>query len=162
MFWTVLYCNIATQAVYLVIFLLLKKIKVGLRNHHAVCLWTPPYQLLNAWTSLHEIWYVNHDTWFYLNVVFNKFLPSVYAWIFIILPLVGNSVVNMLPRQRIYTQEQRNYWTNHFLSSVSMRLILPRTCLKFPYGKVQFRLDVEHLPKYFKIFISVNFLLFCD
>jgi hypothetical protein len=37
----------------------------------------PPYQYLNAWNNLHEIWYVHHDKWANLKVILNKSLPPV-------------------------------------------------------------------------------------
>jgi hypothetical protein len=43
---------------FLAYFLILKKIKVGLCDHHAVC--GPCYQRLNGWTSFYESWYVHH------------------------------------------------------------------------------------------------------
>jgi hypothetical protein len=44
----------------------------------SVCLLIPPpQQLLNAWTSLYEIWYVYSGTWAHLNGVLHKSLPSV-------------------------------------------------------------------------------------
>jgi hypothetical protein len=44
----------------------------------------PPYQLLNGWTSLYEIYYAYYGTWAHLNGVLHKSLPSVSMYIYII------------------------------------------------------------------------------
>jgi hypothetical protein len=48
------------------------------------------------------------------------------------LSLLGNGSVEILPRQRIYTEQQKNCWTRHFLrgpcrTNESGGLVLPRT-----------------------------------
>jgi hypothetical protein len=66
-----------------------------------VCLYVfvcPPYQLLNAWISLYETWYVYHDIRAHLNGVLYKSLPSVC--VSIPLSFLGNGSVNTFPRQR--------------------------------------------------------------
>jgi hypothetical protein len=80
-------------------FLILKSLKVGLRDHLAVCvsMCNPPYKLSNAWTNLYESRYVQYiyiyiGHWANPNGVFHKFPPS----------LVGNGSANTFLRQRIH------------------------------------------------------------
>jgi hypothetical protein len=69
-----------------------------------VCL--SPYQLLNAWTSLYETWYVYRGTWAHLNGVLYKSLPLVYVAVCVSLQLLlGNGSVKTLPWQRAYIEE---------------------------------------------------------
>jgi hypothetical protein len=59
-------------------FLILKKIKVGLWDLYAVCVSVNSlHWLSNAWTNLHETWYVYHGTWADLNGLLHESLPSV-------------------------------------------------------------------------------------
>jgi hypothetical protein len=59
------------------------KIKVGLCDHHAVCVPVyPPYKLLNAWTNLYETWYVYHSTWVHLNGILHKSLPRLCLYVY--------------------------------------------------------------------------------
>jgi hypothetical protein len=51
--------------------------KIGLRDLHTIF----PYQLLNAWTSLYETWYVYHGIWAHLSSVYHKHLPSVCIYV---------------------------------------------------------------------------------
>jgi hypothetical protein len=52
---------------------------------HYLCLSVyRPYQVLNAWTSLDETWYVYHDgNWAHLNGVLCKSLPSVFVSVYV-------------------------------------------------------------------------------
>jgi hypothetical protein len=53
-----------------------------------------PSQLLIAWASLYETWYVHHDTWAHLNGVLHKSLPSVCVSLCVsLLSLLGNCSV---------------------------------------------------------------------
>jgi hypothetical protein len=69
----------------------------------SLCVCLSPYKLLNAWTNMYEIWYVYHEIWTHLNVVFHKSLRSVCVSVFVFpLLLLGNDSVYTLPRQRIH------------------------------------------------------------
>jgi hypothetical protein len=87
-----------------------------------------PISILNAWTRLHETWYVYHDTWVHLNGVLHKSLTSVclYAYhshcykatarLIVYLSLVlSNSSVKSFPRQPIPATIEFNCWTGYFL-----------------------------------------------
>jgi hypothetical protein len=73
-----------------------------------VCLFIPLCQLLNAWTSLYETWYIRvyHGNWTHLSGVLHKSLPSVYVSACVsLLLLLGNDSVKCIPpfgaRQRL-------------------------------------------------------------
>jgi hypothetical protein len=48
-----------------------------MRSRSCLCVCEPPYQLLNAWTNLYEIWCICHDTWVHLSGVLHKSFPSI-------------------------------------------------------------------------------------
>jgi hypothetical protein len=57
------------------------KIKIGLCNHHFLCVvMYSPRPLLNAWIILCETWYVFHDTWPHLICVLHKSISSVFVY----------------------------------------------------------------------------------
>jgi hypothetical protein len=90
----------------------------------SVCLYVyPPHQVLNSWTNLYKTWYAYHGTWAHLNGILHKSLP--------VCLLLGNGLVNRLPRQRVHTQKyncstRRYLWVRVVSKEISW-LVLPRT-----------------------------------
>jgi hypothetical protein len=82
------------------IFYILKKIKVGLWDHHAVCVsvYHPTHQPQNTSTNHSETWYVYHGTWAHLNGVLHKSIPSVCVSVCVsLLSLLGKGFVKCIP-----------------------------------------------------------------
>jgi hypothetical protein len=75
-----------------------EKMKVGLCDLHAVCLWIPPpltfeWQNQSLWNMVHI-----YGTWAYLNGVLHKSLPSVCVSVCVsLLPLLGKGSVKGTP-----------------------------------------------------------------
>jgi hypothetical protein len=51
------------------------------------CLCVSPYEAVNTWINIYEIWYVYHGTWAHLTGVLQKALPSV--WVYVTPPVVA-------------------------------------------------------------------------
>jgi hypothetical protein len=80
--WSLCSYGFATEVLYAVLifslFLLFWKKKESKLMWSSSCLSVyPPYQLLKAWVSFYETWYVYHGTWAHLKCLLHKFLPSV-------------------------------------------------------------------------------------
>jgi hypothetical protein len=68
-----------------------------------------PYQLLNAWTNLYEIWYVYHDTSAHLNGVFHIFIhQSVCMYMYP--PIVARQQIG-----KNFPAATNNCWSLRFL-----------------------------------------------
>jgi hypothetical protein len=63
--------------------ILKKKIKVGLWDHRAVCVFVTPINFWMPERDFYETWYVHHGNWTRLNSVLHKPIPSVYVFVFV-------------------------------------------------------------------------------
>jgi hypothetical protein len=108
-------------------FLILKrKWKVGLCDHHAVCV-SSPHKLLNAWISRYKTRYLYHGTWDHLNGVLHKSLPSVCGiYVCIHMSFLGNGSVTARSEYRSNNRRIVGRVVR-VVSKESMRLLLPRT-----------------------------------
>jgi hypothetical protein len=95
---------------------------------HAICLWIPLLNLLNAWANLYETSYVRHGTWFHFSGAFHKFLPAVCVSVCVyLLWLLGKGSVKCI--HPFFARQRLGKHVPASVNTLNNRRIVERMCL---------------------------------
>jgi hypothetical protein len=115
-----------------------------MRSLSCLFVYVIPHQLLNAWTILHETWYIYHGTWSHLNCILHKSFPSVCVSVRVCVSLLsfpGNGSVKKRYRCNEYTRknweivEGTVFYAVRVVSKESRRLVVCRFSCLFKYSE---------------------------